>query len=145
MTNAENYAPSPVAFVADHVERYLRSGGADGFEMQGIECIVLTTKGRKSGALRRSPVVRVKDGERYLVVGSRGGAPEHPQWYFNLVADPDVTIHDGDQVHRLRARVATGAEREALWAKCVAAYGEYAVYQTRTDRQIPVVVCEPPS
>lgn len=143
MTTDEQYTPSPVGFVADHVERYLRSGGADGFVMNGVECVVLTTVGRRSGAVRRSPVVRVVDGDRYLVVGSMGGAPQHPQWYHNLVAHPDVTIHDGDQVHELRARVAVGAERDELWNTCVAAYDQYAIYQTRTTRQLPVVVCEP--
>lgn len=143
MTSRPEYAPSPVGFVADHVDRYLKTNGADGAVFNGIECVILTTKGRKSGALRRSPVVRVQDGRNYLVIGSRGGAPEHPQWYFNLLADPEVTIHDGDQLHEMRARVATGAERAGLWNIAVAAYGEYAEYQTRTDREIPVVVCEP--
>ena len=137
------YRPSPTKFVSDHVERYLASNGAEGASFNGVDCVVLTTTGKKTGALRRSPVVRVKDGDRFLVIGSRGGAPEHPQWYFNLLANPDVTVQDRDQLFEMRARLATGAEREALWHIAVAAYAPYAEYQTRTTREIPVIVCEP--
>ena len=136
------YVPSPSKFTANHVERYLATGGEDGFQMNGIECVVLTTVGRKSGALRRSPVVRVVDGDRYLVVGSMGGAPQHPEWYLNLLDNPAVTVQDRDRVFDMTARIATGEEYERLWQVAVAAYPDYAEYQTRTTRQIPVVVCE---
>lgn len=136
------YLPSPSKFAADHVERYLASDGKDGFVMNGIECVVLTTVGRKTGALRRSPVVRVVDGDRYLVVGSMGGAPQHPKWYLNLLANPEITVQDRDQVFDMTARIATGEEYERLWQVAVATYPDYAEYQTRTTRQIPVVVCE---
>lgn len=140
---APDYEPSPVGFVADHVERYLATGGADGAVFNGIPCVVLTTTGRTSAKLRRSPLVRVHDGRRYLAVGSMGGAPKHPDWYLNTLADPDVTLQDRDQVFALRARTLTGAERDAGWAAATAVYPEYAEYQRRTDRQIPVVALEP--
>ncbi len=143
MSDDRPYLPSPWKMSADHVERYLASGGADGGEWNGIPCVILSTTGRRTGAVRRTPVVRVVDGDRYLVVGSMGGAPQHPQWYRNVLADPEVTIHDGAQVHDLRARVAEGDEHDRLWAIAVETYPEYGVYQTRTERRIPVVVCEP--
>lgn len=140
---ASDYEPSPVGFVADHVERYLASGGADGAVFNGIPCVVLTTTGRRTGKLRRSPVVRVHDGRRYLAVGSMGGAPKHPAWYLNAVANPDVILQDGDQVFELRARTLAGREREAGWQAANAVYPDYAEYQTRTTRQIPVIALEP--
>jgi deazaflavin-dependent oxidoreductase (nitroreductase family) len=138
-----HYLPSRTPFVADHVERYLATNGADGYEVGGAKCIVLSTVGRQTGALRRCALVRVKDGDRYLVVGSRGGAPTHPAWYFNLLDNPDVTIQDRDEVHELRARLATPAERAALWPVAIEAWPAYDEYQAKTDRQIPLVICEP--
>lgn len=143
MSDERTYLPSPWKMSADHVERYLATGGVDGAEWNGIACVILTTIGRRTGAIRRTPVVRVVDGDRYLVVGSMGGAPQHPQWYRNVQVNPEVTIHDRAEVHELRARVADGPEHEQLWKVAVDAYPEYGVYQTRTDRRIPVVVCEP--
>ncbi len=139
----ETYAPSPWRFVADHVERYLATGGADGYEWEGANCIILSTRGRKSGVVRRSPLIRVAHGDRYLVVASMGGAPKHPQWYLNILDHADVTIHDRDQFHELHARVATPEDRAALWPIAVAEWPAYDDYQTKTDREIPLVICEP--
>ncbi len=138
-----DYQKSPWKFVADHVDRYLASGGADGFDFNGAKCIVLETTGRKTGARRRSPLIRVKHGDCYLVVGSQGGAPKHPFWYLNLLEHPDVTIYDRNEVHHLRARAATTAERDELWRVATKEWPAYDEYQAKTTRQIPLVICEP--
>ena len=98
---------------------------------------------RKSGKLRRTPLIRVKDGDRYLVVASMGGAPQHPNWYLNLLDDPDVTIQDRAEVHELRARTASPEERAELWPVATAQWPDYDNYQAKTDREIPLVICEP--
>jgi len=139
----DGYEASPIGWVRDHVDRYLASNGEDGAVYNGIPCVVLTTTGRKTGKLRRSPLVRVRDGDRYLAVGSMGGAPKHPTWYLNLLADPDVTLQDGPDVFELRARPLSGPERNDAWTVATSVYPEYAEYQTRTQRQIPVVALEP--
>ncbi|MDP6240172.1 MAG: nitroreductase family deazaflavin-dependent oxidoreductase [Acidimicrobiales bacterium] len=108
------YAPSPWEFVADHVERYLASDGEDGYEMEGAPCVILTTTGRRTGKVRRTPLIRVHDGEHYLVVASLGGAPQHPVWYLNLMADPEVTLQDRGVVHELVARTASPEEKARL-------------------------------
>ena len=140
-----HYEPSRSKYVADHVERYLATDGAEGAIFNGVPCIVLSTMGRKTGALRRCAVIRIKDGDRYLVVGSMGGAPKHPVWYLNLLADPNVTIQDRDQVYELRARTTTGAERAELWTVATTVWPAYDDYQAKTDREIPLVICEPRS
>ena len=137
------YAPSPWEPVADHVERYLATDGVDGFEFNGAECIILTTIGRKSGMVRRSPLIRVHDGEFYLVVASMGGAPRNPIWYLNLAANPEVTIQDRAEVHELTACTASPEEKAERWPAALAAWPAYAEYQAKTDRDIPLVVCEP--
>lgn len=136
------YRPSSWKLVADHVDRYLATGGADGFEWEGAECVVLTTVGRRTGCLRRTPLIRIVDGDRYLLVASMGGAPRHPAWYLNLVADPSVTIQDRDQVRELTARTATPAEKAELWPRAAARWPDYDDYQAVTDRDIPLVICE---
>lgn len=141
MDDAE-YEPSTWDMVADHVERYLATGGDDGFDFHGAKCIILTTIGAKSGKLRRSPLVRVRDGDRYLAVASMGGAPEHPGWYFNLLADPAVTIQDRAEIHQLTARVAGADEKAELWPKAVEQWPDYEKYQAKTERDIPLVICE---
>jgi len=139
------YIPSTWDTAAEHVERYLATDGADGYEFHGATCVILTTKGRRTGAIRRSPIVKVCDGDRYLAIASMGGAPKHPMWYLNLQADPEVTIQDKGEVHHLIARTATAAEKEELWPIAVAEWSDYENYQKRTDREIPLVICEPHS
>ncbi len=138
-----DYEPSPWEPIADHVARYEATDGADGFEWEGAECIILTTTGAKSGQLRKTPLIRVRDGDDYLVVASMGGAPTHPNWYHNLVANPDIVIQDRAEIHELRARTASADEKLARWPAAVAAWPDYAKYQASTDRDIPLVICEP--
>lgn len=140
---SDNYEPSPHDFVRDHVEQYLATNGEEGAVFNGIPCTILTTIGRKSGSIRRAPIVRVHDGEHYLAIASMGGQPKHPVWYLNLVANPEVTIQDRDLVLDCRARTVTGEERERLWAVAVDTYPDYADYQAKCEREIPVVVLEP--
>ena len=142
MTSSE-YEPSPWEFVADHVERYLATSGDDGFEFNGAECIILTTTGRKSGKLRRTPLIRVHDGRHYLIVASMGGAPLNPVWYLNLQADPEITIQDRAEVLQLVARTASPEEKAERWPAALDAWPAYADYQAKTSRDIPLVVCEP--
>ncbi len=137
------YEPSPWEPIADHVERYLATDGADGAEWEGALTIILTSTGAKTGKLRRTPLMRVKDGDRYAVIASLGGAPQHPVWYHNLVANPDVTLQDGAEVHELRARLAEGDEKAELWKVATAAWPAYDDYQASTDREIPLFVLEP--
>ncbi|WP_016905827.1 nitroreductase family deazaflavin-dependent oxidoreductase [Streptomyces xiaopingdaonensis] len=137
------YVPSTAQWVADQVEEYERSGGTEGTQMHGYPTVVLTTLGAKSGVVRKSPVMRVSDGERYAVVASLGGAPDNPSWYGNLRAHPRVRLQDGPAVREYTARVAEGAERSEWWQRAVDAFPPYAEYQEKTDRVIPVVVLEP--
>ena len=129
-------------YVTDHVDRYVATDGDDGFEWHGAECIILTTTGRKTGEPRRSPLIRIRDGDRYLVVASMGGSPTHPLWYLNLVADPSVIIQDRAEVHHLTARTASPEEKAELWPKAVAEWPDYDEYQAKTERDIPLVICE---
>jgi F420H(2)-dependent quinone reductase len=138
-----NYEPSPWEPIADHVERYLATDGEDGAEWMGAPCIILTTTGARSGKLRRTPLIRVRHGDSYLVVASLGGAPSHPQWFHNINANPDVTIQDRAEVHVLRARVADADEKAALWPLAAEVWPDYDAYQAGTERDIPLVVCEP--
>ena len=137
------YQPSPWSPVADQVALYEATGGKEGGTLEGKPVVILTTKGRHSGAVRKSPLMRVEHGGRYVVVASVGGAPKHPVWYLNLVADPQVTLQDGDEVMKLRARTATPAERKEWWPHATAAWPAYDEYQKNTERQIPVVILEP--
>ena len=137
------YAPSPWEFVANHVERYLASDGEDGYEMEGAPCVILTTIGRRTGKVRRTPLIRVHDGDNYLVLASLGGAPQHPVWYLNLLADPEVTLQDRGVVHELVAHTASPEEKAGLWPVAVAAWPSYDDYQAKTERDIPLVVLEP--
>ncbi|HEY3725124.1 MAG TPA: nitroreductase family deazaflavin-dependent oxidoreductase [Acidimicrobiia bacterium] len=137
------YAPSPWAPIADQVKLYEESGGTDGTTLEGQPCIILWTKGRHSGEVRKTPLMRVNDGDRYAVVASLGGAPKHPVWYLNLVADPHVSLQDGPNLRDYTARVADGDERAEWWKKATAVWPSYDEYQTKTDRTIPVVVLDP--
>jgi deazaflavin-dependent oxidoreductase (nitroreductase family) len=136
------YEPSPWEPIADHVERYIATNGEDGFIWEGGEVIILTTTGAKSGKERRTPLIRVADGERYFVVASMGGAPQNPQWFHNMVANPEVTIQDRADVMQLTARVASPEEKAKFWPIAVAAWPDYDKYQESTERDIPLMICE---
>jgi F420H(2)-dependent quinone reductase len=138
-----DYEPSPWEPIAEHVERYLATDGEDGGVWMGAPCIILSTTGARSGKLRRTPLIRVRNGDSYLVVASMGGAPQHPQWFHNVVAHPEVTIQDLAEVHELRARVADATEKASLWPLAAAVWPDYDQYQADTDRDIPLVICEP--
>ncbi len=140
------YIPSPRQWVRDQVDLYESSGGTDGLTLRntGLPVIIVTNRGRKTGAIRKTPVMRVADGSNYILVASQGGAPKHPQWYFNLKANPEVEIRDKTEVFQMRVREVTdAAERERLWKIAVEAYPPYQEYQTKTRRRIPVFVAEP--
>ena len=139
------YAPSPSDRAREQVELYESSGGTDGTTMNGMPVIVLTSRGARSGKIRKTPLMRVEHGGEYAVVASQGGAPEHPQWYHNLVADPRVELQDGPSKQVMAAREVTGDERAAWWERAVDAYPPYADYQERADRTIPVFVLSPVS
>ncbi|WP_454084239.1 nitroreductase family deazaflavin-dependent oxidoreductase [Georgenia sp. Marseille-Q6866] len=136
------YAPSPSDRAREQVELFERTNGQEGNTLGGRPVIILTSRGAKSGKLRKTPLMRVAHEGRYAAVASLGGAPEHPVWYFNVVADPHVELQDGAEKWDMQAREVTGAEKEEWWARCVEAYPPYAEYQERTDREIPVFVLE---
>ncbi|MEV5125473.1 nitroreductase family deazaflavin-dependent oxidoreductase [Streptomyces decoyicus] len=137
------YEPSPEQWVRDQVELYESSGGAEGTTMRGLPVVVLTTRGAKSGKIRKSPLMRVEHDGAYAVVASMGGAPRHPVWYHNVVADPRVELQDGPVRQDMTAREVTGEEKALWWGRAVEAYPDYDDYQRKTDRRIPVFVLEP--
>ncbi len=139
------YEPSTHDYVRDQVAEYENSGGTRGNTMKGLPIIILTTKGAKSGKLRKTPLMRVERDGRYAVVASLGGAPTHPVWYFNIVADPHVELQDGADRRDYVAREVTGEEKASWWKTAVAAYPDYEDYQRNTERVIPVFVLEPAS
>ena len=134
------YEPGTWKFAADHVERYEGSGGTEATTIRGMPVIVLTTRGRRTGKLRKSPLMRVEHDGRYAVVGSIGGAPQHPRWVYNLRADPEVTLQDGPEVYDMTAREVMGAEKAEWWKRATDAYPPYDEYQAKTERVIPVFV-----
>src|SRR3954451_5531268 len=137
------YEPSPSAWVRDQVEKYEASGGKEANTLldTGMPVIIVTTRGNKSGKLRKTALMRVEHDGEYALVASMGGAPKHPVWYFNLEADPDaVVIQDGPEPFDATTREVTGDERVTWWERAVAAYPDYADYQRNTDRVIPVFV-----
>ena len=137
------YEPSPTDWVRAQVETYESSGGTKGTTLRGMPVVVLTSVGVRSGKLRKTPLMRVEHEGRYAVVASQGGAPKHPVWFHNLKADPRVELQDGPVKRDMTAREVTGAEKAQWWERAVAAYPDYADYQTRTDREIPLFVLEP--
>jgi deazaflavin-dependent oxidoreductase (nitroreductase family) len=142
----KEYIPSPRVWVAEQVDVYEGSGGTEGLTLKdtGLPVIVVTNRGRKTGAIRKTPLMRAVDGNNYILVASQGGAPKHPQWYFNLKADPNVEIRDKTEVYPMRVReVVDPMERQRLWDIAVKAYPPYQEYQDRTKRVIPVFVAEP--
>jgi deazaflavin-dependent oxidoreductase (nitroreductase family) len=138
------YGPSPQRWVREQVEEYEASGGTRGTTLRGqLPVVVMTMRGARSGKVRKVPVMRVEHDGAYLAVASQGGAPTHPAWYHNLLADPAVRLQDGPEVVDVRARLLTGTERAAWWERAVAAFPDYAAYQERTEREIPLFVLEP--
>ncbi|MFJ8185647.1 nitroreductase family deazaflavin-dependent oxidoreductase [Streptomyces sp. NPDC096105] len=138
------YEPSPTAWVREQVELIERSGGTEGTTLQGRPVVVLTSRGARSGKLRKTPVMRVEHEGRYAVVASLGGASEHPVWYHNLKADPHVELRDGPHTWDMTAREVTGEEKAEWWKRAVAAFPPYEEYQQKTSREIPVFVLERP-
>ena len=142
------YEPSPAQWVRDQVAEYEASGGqrASTLADTGMPVVIITTRGNKSGKIRKMALMRVEHGGEYALVASKGGAPEHPVWYYNLKADPTaVMIQDGPEPFDAEVRELSGAEREQWWERAVAAYPPYAEYQQKTDRQIPVFLASPRS
>ncbi|MFE9251797.1 nitroreductase family deazaflavin-dependent oxidoreductase [Streptomyces sp. NPDC007088] len=137
------YEPSPEKWVRDQVETYEGSGGTEGTTMRGLPVIVLTTLGAKSGKLRKNPLMRVEHDGEYAAVASLGGAPKHPTWYFNVLAHPEVELQDGTVRKDYTAREVTGEEKALWWDRAVAAFPDYADYQKKTSREIPVFVLTP--
>jgi deazaflavin-dependent oxidoreductase (nitroreductase family) len=143
MPLAGEYEPSPEKWVRDQVALYESSGGTEGTTLRGMPVIVLTTLGAKSGKIRKAPLMRVEHGGRYAAVASLGGSPKNPVWYANVVANPLVEVQDGPVRQDMTAREITGEEKAIWWKRAVAAYPDYADYQTKTDRVIPVFLLEP--
>jgi F420H(2)-dependent quinone reductase len=141
------YEPSPRAWVRDQVELYERSGGTEGTLLRGTDkpVVIVTNRGAKSGKIRKTPVMRVEHNGSYAMVASQGGAPTHPLWYHNVVANPRVVLQDGSMTKDMVAREVSGEERAHWWERAVAAYPPYAEYQQKTDRLIPVFVLDPAS
>ena len=140
------YVPSPYGWVREQVELYESSGGTEGTTLRdtGLPVIIVTHTGNKSGATRKTPLMRVKDGDNYVLVGSQGGRPTNPVWVYNLRANSSITIRDLTVVQPMVTReVEDDAERARLWELCVAAFPPYEEYQAKTDRKIPVFVAEP--
>lgn len=137
------YAPSTTAWVRDQVARYEGSGGTEGTDMRGMPVVILTMRGASSGKLRKVPLMRVEHGGSYAAVASIGGAPANPTWYANLVAEPALELQDGPVKQDMVAREVTGEEKALWWKRSVAAFPDYADYQAKTERVIPVFVVEP--
>lgn len=137
------YEPSPADWVREQVETYESSNGTEGNTLRdsGLPVIIVTSRGNRSGKLRKTPLMKVEHGGEYALVASKGGAPEHPVWYHNLVADPSaVTVQDGPEPFDVDVHIAEGEERATWWDRAVAAFPPYAEYQTKTDREIPVFI-----
>ncbi|MAR14304.1 MAG: nitroreductase [Chloroflexi bacterium] len=140
------YIPSPRQWVADQVNLYEKSGGTKGITLRdtGLPCIIITHIGWKTGAIRKTPVMTVQDGNNYVLIASIGGAPKNPLWYYNLKENPLVKIRDRTEVYNMKVReVHEGPERERLWGLAVSAYPPYKDYQQKTNRIIPVFIAEP--
>jgi deazaflavin-dependent oxidoreductase (nitroreductase family) len=136
------YEPSPSEWVRDQVEAYERSGGSEANTLRdtGLPIVVVTNTGNKSGKVRKTPLMKVEHEGEYALVASKGGAPTHPVWYYNLLADPEVQIQDGAEPVDYAVREVSGEERQLWWERAVKAYPPYAEYQEKTSREIPVFV-----
>ena len=136
------YEPSAWNWVARQVDQIEASGGTTGLTLQGKPVVVVTMRGRKSGKVRKAALMRVEHDGAYAAIASKGGAPEHPVWYHNFLAHPEVDLQDGPEKHTYRARVVEGEERAEWWERSVAQFAPYAEYEAKTDREIPVFVLE---
>lgn len=139
------YVPSPEKWVRDQVELYERSGGTEGTTLRdtGLPVVVVTSLGARSGKIRKTPLMRVEHEGAYALVASQGGAPEHPTWYHNVTKHPLIELQDGPVRQDMKVREVTGEEKAVWWERAVAAFPNYAEYQRRTDREIPLLVAEP--
>jgi F420H(2)-dependent quinone reductase len=137
------YEISPVGWVRDQTEKIFETGTTDSVDIKGRPVILLTTRGARSGKLRKVPLMRVEHGGDYAIVASLGGAPKNPVWYHNVKAEPHVELQDGTVTSDYTAREVTGEEKAQWWKRAVATYADYEDYQRRTDREIPVFVLEP--
>jgi deazaflavin-dependent oxidoreductase (nitroreductase family) len=137
------YEPSSSEWVRDQVQEYESSGGTKGTTLRGVPVVVITSLGASSGKLRKNPVMRVEHDGVYVAVASKGGAPEHPAWYRNFLEHPLVELQDGGAKGDYAVREASGDERTTWWQRAVEVWPDYAKYQTKTDREIPVLVLEP--
>ncbi|HUZ42255.1 MAG TPA: nitroreductase family deazaflavin-dependent oxidoreductase [Acidimicrobiales bacterium] len=138
-----HYEPSPSEWVRDQVELYERTHGAEGNTLRdtGLPVVIVTSRGNKSGTIRKTPLMRVEHNGQYALIASQGGAPTNPVWYYNLIADPEsVTIQDGPELFEVTVREVEGEERNQWWERAVAAFPPYAQYQLKTERRIPVIV-----
>jgi deazaflavin-dependent oxidoreductase (nitroreductase family) len=143
MTSKEKVFDSPTGFVKDHIREYVESNGKQGYLWRGAPTLLLTTRGRKSGKLRRTGLIFGRDGKNYLLVASKGGAPNHPLWYLNLVENPEVEIQVGPDKIMTRARTATKDEKPRLWKLMADIFPRYDEYQAKAGRDIPLVILEP--
>ncbi|MET0697199.1 MAG: nitroreductase family deazaflavin-dependent oxidoreductase [Acidimicrobiia bacterium] len=142
MPPTEEVHDSPTGWVNQHIKSYVESDGRQGHRWHGAETLLLTTRGRKTGKLRRSALIYGPDGDSYVIVASKGGSKTHPAWYLNLVADPDVEVQIEAETFAARASTARGPRRERLWTMMAEIWPDYEKYQRRTERQIPVVILE---
>ncbi|MEU2549864.1 nitroreductase family deazaflavin-dependent oxidoreductase [Streptomyces roseolus] len=137
------YEPSPSQWVRDQVELYESSGGTRGTTMRGLPVVLVTSVGAKSGKLRKTPLMRVEHEGAYALVASNGGSAKHPVWYHNLVASPRIVLRDATRQWDMRAGLVTGGERREWWDRAVRAFPDYADYQLKAEREIPLFVAEP--
>lgn len=138
-----DYEPSPSDWVREQVDQYERSGGREGNTLRdtGLPVIIVTSRGRQSGKLRKNPVMKVEHDGEYAIIASKGGAPSHPEWYLNIIADPEsVMIQDGPEPFNVVVRDVSGKEREIWWQRAVEAFPPYAEYSEKTNRIIPILV-----
>ncbi|MGH9291733.1 MAG: nitroreductase family deazaflavin-dependent oxidoreductase [Acidimicrobiales bacterium] len=140
-----DYGPSPSEWVREQVALYESSGGTKGTTLRdtGLPVVIITSRGARTAKVRKTPLMRVENGGRYAAIASKGGAPEHPLWYRNLIESPLVTLQDGPTRSEMSVRELEGPERDEWWERAVAAYPPYADYQERTERRIPVLLLEP--
>ena len=134
---------SPTGWVRDQTQKILETGTTESVDIKGRPVVLVTTRGAKTGKLRKVPLMRVEHDGRYAIVASLGGAPQNPVWYYNVKADPQVGLQDGTEAGEFVAREVTGDEKAVWWERAVATYPDYADYQRKTDREIPVFVLEP--